>query len=101
MPQPVLAEIAYGLERLPSSRRRRSLEARFRSIAEGIARAPWTDSVSEHFGAIKAALERAGNRVDDFDLAIAAHALAHDCVLVTDNARHFRRIAKLRLETWA
>lgn len=52
------------------------LRARFDLIASELPRSVWTDGVSEHFGAIKAALERKGQRIEDFDAAIAAHALA-------------------------
>jgi predicted nucleic acid-binding protein len=35
---------------------------------------------------------------DDFDLAIAAHAIAHDAAVVTRNTRHVVRIRSLRVE---
>jgi tRNA(fMet)-specific endonuclease VapC len=39
--------------------------------------------------------------VDDFDVAIAAHAIAHDATVVTRNVRHLVRIRSLRVEEWA
>ena len=63
-------------------------------------RAPWTDEFSQRFGEVKAKLEKRGERVDDFDVAIAAYALAYDAVVVTDNVRHFRRIPGVVVETW-
>jgi len=63
-------------------------------------RAPWTDDVRNHFGAIKVDLERLGQRLDDFDVAIAAHALAHQAVLATRNVRHLGRIRHLTVEDW-
>jgi tRNA(fMet)-specific endonuclease VapC len=101
IPQPVLAEIAYGIERLPRSRRRRDLEARFELVSSEIPRADWTNAVSRTFGRIKAALERRGTRVEDFDAAIAAHALALDATLVTANLGHMIRIPGLRVENWS
>jgi tRNA(fMet)-specific endonuclease VapC len=101
LPQPVVAEIRYGLARLPRSRRRNDLEARFATLLGALQRSIWTDDVSYRFGEIKADLERRGVRVDDFDVAIAAHALAHDAVVVTRNVRHFARIRGLRVEDWA
>jgi tRNA(fMet)-specific endonuclease VapC len=100
IPQPVLAEIAYGLARLPRSRRKKQLEERFEIIAGSVARAPWTDDVSQRFGALKAQLERRGQRVDDFDIAIAAHALSIDATVVTRNLRHFERMADVVVEDW-
>ena len=101
LPQPVIAEIAYGIERLPPSRRRDALQERFDLVRTELARAPWTDAVSEHFGVVKAALERQGQRLEDFDAAIAAHALAEEAVLVTANLDHMVRIPGLTIEDWA
>ena len=55
---------------------------------------------AEVFGALKAQLENDGNRLDDFDLAIAACALVHKITLVTNNTVHFARIPGLRLDNW-
>jgi tRNA(fMet)-specific endonuclease VapC len=101
VPQPVLAEIHYGLGRLPRSKRRLELERRLELLLGSLARAEWTDEVSHAFGATKATLERRGQRIDDFDLAIAAHALAHHAVLATANVRHFERVPGLRFEDWS
>ena len=101
IPQPVLAEIEYGITRLPRSKRRDLLRARFDLIRSEIARAAWTDDVSAHFGLIKATLERKGRRIDDFDAAIAAHALANDAVLVTANLKHLVWVPGLVVEDWS
>jgi len=45
-------------------------------------------------------LRRRGEPLEDADILIAATALAHNLVLVTDNEQHFRRIAELELEDW-
>ena len=100
VPQPAVAEVRDGLSRLPRSRRRSMLEERLATLLEGLKRAEWDDRVSVTFGELKADLERRGTRVDDFDAAIAAHALALDATLVTDNLRHFRRIRGLSVESW-
>lgn len=101
IPQPVAAEIAYGIERLPRSKRRTALLERFDLVCSEISRAAWTDAVSQAYGRIKAALERRGDRIEDFDAAIAAHALATDATLVTANISHMTRVAGLRIEDWA
>ena len=101
VPQPVLAEISYGIERLPKSKRREALQQRFDLVRVELARAGWTDSVSEHFGTVKAALEKRGKRIEDFDAAIAAHALAEDAVLVTTNVDDMARIPGVKIEDWA
>ncbi|MCF0172267.1 MAG: PIN domain-containing protein [Bacteroidales bacterium] len=52
------------------------------------------------FAAHKARLRREGNMIDDSDLLIAATAMSSDCILVTENTKHFDRINGLRLENW-
>jgi tRNA(fMet)-specific endonuclease VapC len=100
IPQPVIAEIAYGIERLPRSRRRRALQARFDLVCSEIPRAAWTDAVSHAYGRIKATLERRGARIEDFDAAIAAHAIALGATLVTANLEHMTRVPGLTVEDW-
>ena len=100
LPQPVIAELAYGLARMQPSKRRERLQNRFEAIQSEVAREPWTDEVSTQFGAIKASLERRGERIEDFDAAIAAHALAVGAVLVSSNADHMARVPGLRVEDW-
>ena len=101
IPQPAIAEIAYGIERLPRSKRRSALEDRFDLVRTELARSPWTDAVSERFGSIKATLERKGHRIEDFDAAIAAHALAEGAILVTANLDDMTRVPDLQVEDWA
>jgi len=101
IPQPVVAEIAYGIERLPRSKRRRLLQERFDLVCLELRRAEWTDEVSHSYGRIKGDLERRGARVEDFDAAIAAHALATGATLVTANLEHMARIPELRVEDWS
>ena len=52
------------------------------------------------FGRIKAELKQSGRPINDSDLFIAATAISHDLVLVTNNLRHFERIPFLRIENW-
>src|SRR5262245_8844736 len=101
VPQPVLAEIAFGIARLPRSHKRTRLQARFDLLCAELPRAEWTDVVSQAYGRIKAALERRGTRIEDFDAAIAAHALAQDATLVTADLNHMSRMPGLKVEDWS
>ncbi len=100
VPQPVVAEIAYGLARLKKSKKRERLIRRFQAFLDETQRAVWTDEVSHAFGTVKAELERRGIRIEDFDVAISAHALALDATLVSADIAHMRRIPGLRVENW-
>ena len=48
----------------------------------------------------RARLERDGNVIGANDLWIAAHALAAECCIVTDNEREFARVEALPRENW-
>jgi tRNA(fMet)-specific endonuclease VapC len=45
-------------------------------------------------------LYRVGKPIGPNDLWIAAHALAHDCILVTHNVGEFERVPGLQVEDW-
>jgi len=66
-----------------------------------IQRVDWSDEVSDVFGKINAALERKGERIEDFDAAVAAHAAAHGSILVTANMKHMARVSGLEVEDWS
>lgn len=98
---PVVAEIQYGIARLDSSSRRYLLLQSERDRLLSLIRVlPWTPESSANFGEIKADLERRGELIDDFDIAIAAIALAHKCSVITANLRHFRKVKNLESKTW-
>ena len=59
-----------------------------------------TRSTIEAFTDVKMALELKGERVEDFDLLIAATALSLNYTLVTNNTKHYKRIEGLQLENW-
>lgn len=96
--QVMVAEIEFGLRYLPSSKRRRLLREQWAAIGLELIRLPWDDRVSLAFGARKARLENAGNRMSDFDLAIAAHAIAFGLIVVTAD-KAFERL-RVRWENW-
>ena len=56
--------------------------------------------VGEHYGDIRATLERAGTPIGNNDLWIAAHARALDVTLISNNTSEFERVPGLRLENW-
>ena len=98
---PVVAEIEYGIQRLePGSRRRSLLSDQQAKLFSKIRMLDWTPQASVRFGGIKASLERRGQLIDDFDIAVAAIALAHGAGVVTANLPHFARIENLHSRHW-
>jgi tRNA(fMet)-specific endonuclease VapC len=98
---PAVAEIEYGIRRLPENSKRRTLLERERDRLLGTVRVlEWTPRASEWFGTIKAHLEHQGTMIDDLDVAIAAVAAAHDAVVVTANLVHFRRLPGVSSTRW-
>jgi tRNA(fMet)-specific endonuclease VapC len=61
---------------------------------------PFEEGDSLLAGQLRAQLEKEGCVIGPFDLLIAAHALRHECTLVTNNFREFRRVPGLRVEDW-
>ncbi len=100
IPQPALAEICFGLSRLRTSKRKTRLVNRLLLIQNQAKRSVWDDHVSSVFGDVKSDLQKRGVVIEDFDIALAAHALAHDSILVSANEKHMSRVRDLQLENW-
>ena len=49
----------------------------------------------------KVRLQKAGTRIDDFDLLIGTTAITHNLVMVSNNTSHFKIIKGIKLEDWA
>lgn len=93
----VAAELAFGVARSGSARNRQALEG-FLAPLEVV---PFDESAVWAYGDLRAELERRGEPIGALDTMIAAHALAMDAILVTNNTREFERVAGLKLENWA
>ena len=49
---------------------------------------------------IYADLRKQGQIIEDDDIFIGATALINNCILVTDNVKHFSRIQGMKIENW-
>ncbi|HEX6901520.1 MAG TPA: type II toxin-antitoxin system VapC family toxin [Thermoanaerobaculia bacterium] len=92
----VKAELFYGAAK--SAKPTENL-ARIRSLDRFVS-LPFDDAAAQHYGIIRARLERIGKVIGPNDMVIAAIALAHKATLVTHNTDEFGRIEELRLEDW-
>ena len=54
----------------------------------------------EEYAHIKYALRKKGKPVDEFDMLIAAHAIAEGLIIVTDNLKHFQDMPDVKVENW-
>ena len=57
-------------------------------------------ALCEHYAIQFTQLKEAGTPIGANDLWIACHALAENCILVTNNTREFARVVGLRLDNW-
>src|ERR1051326_2346115 len=82
------AEIRFGLVR----RNAAALAAKLDELIGQVIVVPFEAPADIFYAEIRADLERRGKLIGPNDLMIAAHALALDRVLVTDNVREFTRV---------
>jgi len=60
---------------------------------------PLTDEVCRQFGVERGRLKSAGTPIGDFDLLIGCTGVHLGLTVLTNNRRHFERIAGIELET--
>jgi tRNA(fMet)-specific endonuclease VapC len=89
-------EILRGLKAKGATRQLVAFEERCRRSTV----LPLTDEIVVRAAEIYGDLHRAGQLISDADILIAATALVHNLVLVTENPDHFQRIPGLRIESW-
>ena len=92
----VCCEIEYGLELKKSEKLRRRMEA----ILGEIDIFSFGPPAHQRYGALRSELRAIGKPIGPNDLFIAAHALALDATLVTDNEKEFSRVPGLKIENW-
>ena len=93
-----LMELYYGAYK--SSHVESNL-AKVKAIESSMGIFPVSQTLVEIFGLLKSNLEKTSTPLDDFDLVLAATALSHNLILVTNNTKHFQRINGLKIENWS
>lgn len=92
----VAGELHYGIMKSKTASLKKNLETLLGTIIV----LPLEEPVHLEYGRIRADLEKQGTPIGNNDLWIAAHAIALDLTLVTDNVDEFSRVDGLRLENW-
>jgi predicted nucleic acid-binding protein len=99
-----LAELRYGIERMPAGLRRKRLDAWLRNeLPRRFDRRVLSiDSVvADAWGAVVARSEAAGRPISAMDAFLAATAQAHDITLVTRNTSDFEASLGAIVNPWA
>jgi tRNA(fMet)-specific endonuclease VapC len=91
------AECFFGAYKINSQ----SLKRNYNLIFETFPVISFDSKTARLFAELKSELNNLGNIIEDFDIMIAAQALAHNLTLVTNNTKHFSRIPNLKLEDWS
>ncbi|PXV61267.1 type II toxin-antitoxin system tRNA(fMet)-specific endonuclease VapC [Halanaerobium congolense] len=92
------AELQYGVEKSQYKDKNQTALASFLGPIEIL---PFEQNAAIKYGSIRADLENQGRIRGAYDLMIAAHAIAENLILVTNNTKEFKRITDLSLENWA
>ena len=91
-----LAELRYGAER----KRSRKLHGLIDTFATTVEVVSFDEAAAAEFGRIGSILAERGTPIGEFDVLIAAHAVALRCTLVTNNVRHFTKVPGLSVKNW-
>jgi tRNA(fMet)-specific endonuclease VapC len=91
-----LAELRFGAARRNSPR----LHALIDAFIGDVGVMPFDAACAGTFGAIASVLADRGSPIGELDTLIAAHARSLGLTLVTNNVRHFNRVAGLKVENW-
>ena len=92
-----LAELLHGVEK--SSRVSDNLLV-IEDFCARLEVLPYGAKAAQHYGAIRAHVEKLGRPIGVNDLHIAGHARSEGLVLVTNNLSEFERVPALELENW-
>lgn len=91
------AELHFGVAKSASTRNQQALD----KFLIPLKILPFDQQAMQHYGQLRSELEKSGTPIGPLDTLIAAHALALDAILVSNNTREFKRVPNLRLENWA
>lgn len=97
--QIVLGELEYGVSNSPEIRQLDNRKSLY-DFLSAVHIHPLTNEVAGVYGEVRAVLRRQGMLIGPNDMWIAAHALALDATLVTNNTREFERVPKLVVGNW-
>lgn len=92
------AEMRYGQIGKKASAKHKSLVDEFVKRLDAVL--PWDKQAVDATVEVMRVLAKAGTPIGANDAAIAGHAIASDCTVVTNNVREFSRVPGLVYEDW-
>jgi len=92
------AEMRYGQIGKKASTKHKTLVDEFVKRLDAVL--PWDQRAVDATVELMRVLTKAGTPIGPNDTAIAGHAVAIGCVLVTNNVREFSRVPSLVYEDW-
>jgi tRNA(fMet)-specific endonuclease VapC len=92
-----LAELEFGAE---ASQHPAKNWGAVQQFCLGVDILPFDRDAAAIYGRLRATLKRTSQTIGPMDLLIAAHALAKEAILVTNNEREFLRVPGLAIENW-
>ena len=93
------AELSYGVQASAAAKRKQN-QITLDSLALHLAVLDWPQTAAKNYAEIRADLKKRGVQLGAADLMIAAHALAIDAIVVTNNVKDFGRVKGLEVENW-
>ena len=94
-----VGELIYGSEHAAPAYQANN-RLRVNRLRQQFVSLPYDDAAAEQCGKERAYLAELGTPIGPNDLMIAAIALAHGLILITNNTSEFSRVRDLAIEDW-
>lgn len=92
-----IAELQYGIAKSQFPQKNQQALAQF---LIPLVIAEFDELAAHKYGEVRTALEAKGTPIGSLDMLIAAHALASNAAVVTNNTKEFNRVQDLEVVDW-
>jgi tRNA(fMet)-specific endonuclease VapC len=89
-------ELLFGLANNPTNLK---LKQAVRELLRRIDSIAWDSKAAQKYGEVRADMQKQGKGIGNLDLLIAAHAIALDAILVTNDQAMFQ-VPNAKIEDW-
>lgn len=98
-----VAELFYGIARLPAGRKKSDLREAANALLEGPLAGrvlPFDEAAARHYAVIVCERSALGRPIESADAQIAAVCSGHDAILVTRNVKDFEGVGLTIVDPW-